>query len=75
MDSILRAAIVYLFLLVLFRLCGRRALGQITAFDLVLLLIISEAAQQAMIGEDNSMTNAALERNGSITIVPRAARK
>lgn len=75
MDSILRAAIVYLFLLVLFRLCGRRALAQITAFDLVLLLIISEAAQQAMIGEDNSMANAVLERNGSITIVPRAARK
>lgn len=60
MDSIIRAAAVYLFLLVLFRLSGQRALAQITTFDFVLLLIISEAAQQALIGDDNSMTHGAL---------------
>jgi uncharacterized membrane protein YcaP (DUF421 family) len=60
MDAILRAAVVYLFLLVLFRLCGKRTLAQITMFDFVLLLIISEATQQALIDSDNSMTNAAL---------------
>jgi uncharacterized membrane protein YcaP (DUF421 family) len=60
MESILRAAAVYLFLLVVFRLSGQRALAQITTFDLVLLLIISEAIQQALIGNDNSMTHAAL---------------
>lgn len=60
MDSIIRGALVYLFLLVLFRLSGTRMLAQITTFDLVLLLIISEAIQQGMIGEDNSLTNAAL---------------
>jgi uncharacterized membrane protein YcaP (DUF421 family) len=47
-------------LLALFRLAGQRALSQVTTFDLVLLLIISEATQQALIGNDNSMTHAAL---------------
>lgn len=60
MDSIIRGAVVYLFLLVLFRISGQRALAQITSFDLVLLLIISEAVQQALVGNDNSMTHAAL---------------
>lgn len=57
MDSIVRAAAVYLFLLVVFRIAGRRTLGDLTAFDLVLVLIISEAIQQAMLDNDNSMTN------------------
>jgi uncharacterized membrane protein YcaP (DUF421 family) len=60
MDAVIRGAVVYLFLLVLFRLSGQRALAQITTFDFVLLLIISEASQQALIGDDNSMTHAAL---------------
>jgi uncharacterized membrane protein YcaP (DUF421 family) len=59
-NSIFRAAAVYLFLLVLFRIAGKRTLSQITTFDAVLLLIISEAIQQAMIDNDNSMTNAFL---------------
>jgi uncharacterized membrane protein YcaP (DUF421 family) len=48
---------VYLFLLILFRIAGRRTLGNITNFDFVLLLIISEATQNAMIGNDYSVTN------------------
>jgi uncharacterized membrane protein YcaP (DUF421 family) len=60
MESVIRAAAVYLFLLLVFRLSGQRTLAQITTFDLVLLLIISEAIQQALIGNDNSMINAAL---------------
>ena len=59
MDSILRAA-VYLVLLLLFRIVGKRSLAQITTFDFVLLLIVSEAVQQAMIDNDNSKTNAFL---------------
>ena len=58
MDSVIRAAIVYLMLLVLFRITGKRSLAQITTFDAVLLLIFSEAIQQALIDNDNSMTNA-----------------
>ena len=60
MDSIFRAAAVYLFLLLLFRVAGKRSLAQVTTFDLVLGLIISEALQQAMIDGDDSMTNAFL---------------
>ncbi len=60
MDSIIRGAVVFIFLLLIFRLSGNRTLAQMTSFDLVLLLIISETTQQALIGEDQSMTNAAL---------------
>jgi len=60
MDSILRAVCVYTFLLLLFRIVGRRTLAEMTNFDLVLLLIISEATQNAMIGSDYSLTNAFL---------------
>jgi uncharacterized membrane protein YcaP (DUF421 family) len=57
MDSIVRGFAVYFFLLVVFRIAGKRSLGQITTFDAVLLLIISEAVQQALINNDTSMTN------------------
>jgi len=60
MDSVLRATVVYAVLLVLFRLAGKRTLAEVTTFDFVLLLIISEATQQAMVGSDNSMTNSLL---------------
>jgi uncharacterized membrane protein YcaP (DUF421 family) len=60
MDAVIRGAVVYFFLLALFRLSGQRALAQVTTFDFVLLLIISEACQQALIGDDNSMTHGAL---------------
>jgi uncharacterized membrane protein YcaP (DUF421 family) len=58
MDSVLRAVAIYLSLLVIFRISGKRSLAQITTFDFILLLIISEATQQAMLGNDYSMTNA-----------------
>ena len=60
MESVIRAAVVYVVLLVLYRIAGKRSLAEITSFDLVLLLIISEATQQAMIDNDNSMTNSLL---------------
>jgi uncharacterized membrane protein YcaP (DUF421 family) len=60
MDSIVRALIVYVVLMILFRIGGKRSLAQITTFDFVLLLIISEAIQQALIANDNSMMNALL---------------
>ena len=60
MESVIRAAIVYVVLMLLFRVAGKRSLAEVTSFDLVLLLIISEASQQAMIDNDNSMTNALL---------------
>src|SRR5690554_5712212 len=60
MDAVLRAAAIYAFLLVLFRISGRRTLSEVTTFDFVLLLIIGEATQQALLGEDFSLTNALL---------------
>jgi uncharacterized membrane protein YcaP (DUF421 family) len=58
MDSVLRATIVYLALLVLFRIVGKRGLAQMTAFDFVLLLVVGEATQQTLLGEDFSLVNA-----------------
>jgi uncharacterized membrane protein YcaP (DUF421 family) len=60
MYSILRALAIYIVLLIIFRISGKRSLSQITTFDFVLLLIISEVVQQAMIANDNSMINAFL---------------
>jgi uncharacterized membrane protein YcaP (DUF421 family) len=60
MEAVLRAVGVYVMLLVAFRLTGKRSLAQVTTFDLVLLLIIGEATQQALLGEDFSVTHAAV---------------
>ena len=60
MNPILRATVVFFFLMLVFRLAGKRSLAQITSFDFVLLLIIGEATQNALIGQDYSLTNAAL---------------
>jgi uncharacterized membrane protein YcaP (DUF421 family) len=60
MYTILRGVAIYVVLLVIFRIAGKRTLAQITTFDFVLLLIISEVVQQAMIANDNSLVNAFL---------------
>lgn len=60
MESVLRGTVVYLFLLFIFRITGKRSLDQVTTFDFVLLLIISETTQQALLGEDFSITNGCL---------------
>mgnify|MGYP001241825784 CR=1 FL=1 len=60
MDTMLRASATYFFLLFVVRAAGRRMLGEMQAFDFVLILIMSEAAQNAMIGDDQSLTTAAL---------------
>ena len=54
-EKVVRSVVVYGFLLIAFRLCGKRQLGQLTAFDLVVLLIISNVVQNAVIGNDNSL--------------------
>jgi uncharacterized membrane protein YcaP (DUF421 family) len=60
MDAVFRAAAVYLFLLLVMRVSGKRTLAQVTAFDFVLLLIIGEATQQGLIGDEFSVTKALL---------------
>jgi len=55
LDVALRTSVVYLALLVGLRLTGTRQLGQMSTFDLVLLLIIANAVQNAMVGPDTSL--------------------
>jgi uncharacterized membrane protein YcaP (DUF421 family) len=55
-DLVMRAALVYILLLLGIRLTGKREVGQMTPFDLVLLLLISNAVQNSMIGPYNALT-------------------
>ncbi len=60
MDAVLRATAIYFFLLLIFRLSGKRTFADVTPFDFVLLLIIAETTQQGLLGEDFSVTNSFL---------------
>ncbi len=55
-EFAIRAVVVYVFLLAALRLTGKRQIGQLAPFDLVLLLILSNAVQNSMNGGDNSLT-------------------
>ena len=55
-EKIIRSVVVYLFILAAFRFTGKRQVGQLTPFDLVVLLLISNVVQNAVIGPDNSLT-------------------
>ena len=54
-EFVLRAVIIYVFLIVLLRITGKRQVGQLAPFDLVLLLVLSNAVQNSMNGGDNSV--------------------
>jgi uncharacterized membrane protein YcaP (DUF421 family) len=54
-EKIVRPVAVYVFLIVILRIGGRRELGQLNAFDLVVLLTLANAVQNAIIGDDNSL--------------------
>lgn len=54
-EKVIRALIVYSFMLIMFRLLGKRQVGQMTPFDLIVLLMLSNVLQNAMIGPDNSV--------------------
>lgn len=58
MDLVVRGIAVYLFLLLIFRISGKRSLRSATTFDFVLLLIVAETTQQALVGDDSSVTGA-----------------
>ena len=65
-EKVLRSVVVYLFLLIAFRFTGKRQVGQLTPFDLVVLLIISNVVQNAVIGADNSLGGGLI---GALTIL------
>src|SRR3972149_4778799 len=56
LSIVARTLIVYLALLAGLRLAGKRELGQMTPFDLVVILLIANAVQNAMVGPDTSVT-------------------
>ncbi|OKL39911.1 DUF421 domain-containing protein [Pontibacter flavimaris] len=60
METIIRGIILYVFLLIIFRINGKRALTEATVFDFVLLLIIAETTEQALLTEDHSVTGSML---------------
>lgn len=55
MNPVIRGLAVYFFVFIIFRILGKRSLAEITTFDFVLLLIISETTTDALIGEDYSL--------------------
>src|SRR5262249_50335465 len=65
-EFVIRATVIYLMLMVLLRATGKRQVGQLAPFDLVLLLVLSNAVQNGMNGGDNSITGAAIL---SVTLV------
>jgi len=54
-EFVVRGVIIYIFLIILLRVTGKRQVGQMAPFDLVLLLVLSNAVQNAMNGGDNSI--------------------
>ena len=60
LQIVARTVIIYLVILVGLRLAGKREIGQMTVFDLVVLLLIANAVQNAMVGPDNSLTGGVL---------------
>ena len=67
-EKILRPVIVYLCLVVFLRLFGKRELAQLNPFDLVVLLSLANTVQNAMIGEDNSVTGGVIGALALLTI-------
>jgi uncharacterized membrane protein YcaP (DUF421 family) len=68
LEKLLRPVIVYLVLVVLLRLFGKRELAQLNPFDLVVLLSLSNTVQNAIIGEDNSVTGGVIGAFGLLAI-------
>ena len=67
-EKILRPLIVYLFLVVFLRMFGKRELAQLNPFDLVVLLSLSNTVQNAIIGDDNSVTGGVIGAFGLLAV-------
>ena len=67
-EKLARPVIVYLVLVLLLRLFGKRELAQLNPFDLVVLLSLSNTVQNAIIGEDNSVTGGIIGAVGLLAI-------
>lgn len=67
-TTLFRVVVIYGFLLIVFRFSGKRTLAQLTSFDLVLVLVIGDATQQALIGDDFTI-GTALVAVGSLVLL------
>ena len=67
-ELIVRCVVVYGFMLVLLRITGKRQVGQLAPFDLVLLLVLSNAVQNSMTGGDNSLVGGLLAAFTLVTL-------
>jgi uncharacterized membrane protein YcaP (DUF421 family) len=56
LHTLLRTVGIYLFLMLLFRIAGKRTMAETDTFDFVIILIVSEATQQALVGDDYSLS-------------------
>ena len=68
LEKILRPIVVYLFLIVFLRIFGKRELAQLNPFDLVVLLSLSNTVQNAIIGDDNSVTGGVIGAFGLLAV-------
>ena len=67
-EFVVRGVVVYVFLLVMLRITGRRQVGQLAPFDLVLLLVLSNAVQNSMNGGDNSLVGGLISATTLIAV-------
>jgi uncharacterized membrane protein YcaP (DUF421 family) len=68
-EHIFRAVVVYLFLFLLLRFVGKKHVGELAPFDLLVLLILSETVQNAMIGDDKSLVGGLISAGTLIALV------
>lgn len=60
METVIRVAFIYIFILITLRLIGKREVSQLTPLELIMLILIPELVSQALVREDFSMTNAVI---------------
>ncbi len=69
MDTVIRVAVIYVFLMVAFRIIGKREFGQLEPFEFVTLILIPHLVADAMTGDDYSVTNALIAVSTVLTLV------
>lgn len=69
METVVRVAIIYAFLIIGLRLMGKREFSQLSALELVMLLLIPELVSQGVLAEDYSLTNALIAAATLLTLV------
>lgn len=60
LDVILRSAVIYIFIIIAIRIFGKREISQLSIFDLVFILLLSNAVQNAMVGEQTTLLSGIL---------------